>query len=334
MSATPQSVLIDMLHGPRVAQGLYVVAYLGLADLVKDGPRSAADLAAATGTHAPSLYRLLRALAGVGVFVEDGQGRFAQTPLSDCLRSDRPDGQRDLALMSGEEHYRCWGELLYSIQTGRNAFEKIYGKPVFDYLAENPRPARIFDGAMVGVHGAETAAMLEGYDFGPFGTLVDVGGGNGSLLTAVLKRYPRLHGVLFDRPDAVERARPLLAAAGVADRCRTVGGDFFREVPAGGDAYLMRHIIHDWDDEKSLMILSRCRAAMPAHGRLLVVEYVIQPGNEPSIAKGLDLTMMVIPGGQERTEAEYRTLYERSGFRLTRVVPTRHEVCVIEGIPA
>jgi hypothetical protein len=334
MSASPQGEIARMLTGYWVSQALYVAARLGLADLVKGGPRTPADLAAATGTHPPSLYRLLRALASVGVFAEDAEGRFGQTPLSDCLRSDRPDGQRDLALMNGEEHYHCWGELFYSVQTGRTAFEHLYGKPVFAWLAEHPRAARIFDGAMVGVHGAETAAMLDAYDFGGFGTLVDVGGGNGSLLTATLKRHPRLRGILFDRPDAVERARPLLEAAGVADRCQAVGGDFFRAVPPGGDAYLLRHIIHDWDDDQSLTILKNCRAVMPPHGRLLLVESVIPPGNAPSFGKLLDLTMLVIPGGRERTEEEYRALYERAGFRLTRVVPTPHEVSVIEGVPA
>jgi hypothetical protein len=325
---------MKLLHGAWVSQALYVAAHLGLADLVKDGPRSPEDLAAACGAHAPSLKRLLRALASVGAFAEDDQGRYGQTPLSDCLRSDRPGGQRDLALMTGEEHFRCYAELLYSVRTGRTAFEKLYGKPIFAYLAENERAARIFDGAMVGVHGVESAAMLDAYDFSGVGTLVDVGGGNGSLLSATLKRNPRLQGVLYDRPDVVERARPRLAAEGLADRCRAVGGDFFQEVPTGGDAYLLRHIIHDWDDERSLTILRNIRAALPAAGRVLIVESVIPPGNGPFFGKMLDLTMLVIPGGQERTEEEYRGLLARAGLRLSRVVPTRHEVSVVEAVPA
>jgi hypothetical protein len=234
----------------------------------------------------------------------------------------------------GEEHYRCWGELLHCVQTGQTAFKKIYGVPVFQYLASNERAARLFDDAMVGVHGAETAAMLDAYDFGGFGTLVDIGGGNGSLLTATLQRHPKLHSVLFDRPDVIERAREGLTTTGVADRCKAVGGDFFTVVPAGGDAYLLRHIIHDWYDEEALAILRNIRQVMAADAKLLIVEAVIPPGNDPFWSKLLDLNMLVIPGGMERTEEEYRSLLERARFRLTRIVPTQSEMSVIEGVPA
>ncbi len=331
---SPQAELRRMMTGYWTAQCIYVAAHLGLADLLKDGPLPVARLAEATGTHAPSLYRLLRGLAGEGVFAEDAEGRFGLTPLAECLRSDRPDSQRAMALMMGEEHYRCWGELLYSIRTGRTAFEKLYGQPIFTWLAGQPQAAQIFDAAMVGVHGAESAAMLDAYDFAGFGTLVDVGGGNGSLLTTALNRHPRLRGVLFDRPDVIERARPLLEQAGLADRCTAVGGDFFQSVPSGGDAYLMRHIIHDWDDDRSLAILKNVRRVMPAAGKLLLVEGVVPPGNGPSFTKMLDLNMLVIPGGKERTEEEYRELYAAAGFRLSRIVPTRRDVSVIEGVPA
>jgi hypothetical protein len=329
----PPLVMRGMLTGYWTTQCLHVAAKLGIADLLKDGPRSADDLARGTGTHAPSLYRMLRALASVGVFAEDGQGRFALTPLAACLRKDVPGSQWAMAIMMGEEHYRTWSEFLYSIRTGKTAFDHVYGMPVFDFLASHPGSAEVFDAAMTSVHGAETGAMLDAYDFTPCTTLVDVGGGNGSLLCAVLRRYPALRAILYDRPDVVERARPNLKAAGVEDRCTAVGGSFFTSVPPGGDAYLMRHIIHDWDDERCRLILGNCRTVMRPGGKLLVIEMVIAPGNEPSFAKFLDVNMLAIPGGKERNEAEYRELFAAAGFRLTRMVPTAMEVSVIEGEP-
>jgi hypothetical protein len=317
-----------------MSQALHVAAQLGIADLLKDGPQTVAQLAEATGTHARSLYRLLRARASEGVFAEDEQGRFGPTALSECLRSDVPNSQSSMAIMSGEEHYRCWGELLFSVQTGRNAFEKLYGQPIFQYLASHPRQARIFDEGMVGVHGAETKAMLDAYDFHGIDTLVDIGGGNGSLLLATLQRHPSLRGIVFDRPDVIERARSNIKSAGLEGRCTLIGGNFFESVPAGGDAYLMRHIIHDWYDEESRTILRNCRKVMPQTGKLLLIESVIPPGNEPCFAKLLDLTMLVIPGGMERTEAEYGELLASAGFRLARVVPTTGNVDVIECLPA
>jgi hypothetical protein len=331
---SPQAVMARLLTGYWIAQAIHVAAQLGLADLLKDGPKAVAHLAEATGAHARSLYRLLRALASEGVFAEDEQGRFALTPLAECLRSDVPNSQRSMAIMNGEEHYLAWGELLYSVQTGQNAFEKLYGQPVFQYLASHPRQARIFDEGMVGVHGAETKAMLDAYDFRGIGTLVDIGGGNGSLLAATLQRHPSLRGIVFDRPDVIERARANIKAAGLDNRCSMIGGNFFETVPPGGDAYLMRHIIHDWNDEQSRTILRSCRKVMPPSGKLLLVESVIPAGNEPCFAKLLDLTMLVIPGGMERTEAEYRELLASAGFRLQRVVPTSANVDVIESVPA
>jgi hypothetical protein len=333
-AAPPQAVMARMMTGYWVAQAIHVAAQLGVADLLKDGPQTVAHLAQATGTHGRSLHRLLRALASEGVFAEDTQGRFALTPLGECLRSDAPGSQRSLAIMMGEEHYRCWAELLSCIQTGQTAFEKLYGQPIFPYLAAHPRQARIFDEAMVGVHGSETEAMLNAYDFAGIGTLVDVGGGNGSVLVATLQRHPTLRGILFDRPDVIERARSNVQAAGLEGRCSLVGGDFFETMPSAGDAYLMRHIIHDWNDEQCRTILRNCRKAVPPSGKLLLIESVIPPGNDPCFAKFLDLNMLVIPGGMERTEAEYRELLASAGFRLTRVVATASNVDVIESVPA
>jgi hypothetical protein len=328
MEPSPQEQISRMLTGYWITQALYVAAKLGLADLLKGGPKSADDLAAATQTHPRALYRLLRALASLGVFSESDGHSFSLTPLAECLRSF-PGSQRALAIMVGEEHYHTFAELLYSVQTGKTAFDKVYGQPVFDYLSKHPEQAKVFDEAMVGVHGRETAAMLDAYDFSGIGLLADVGGGNGSVLTAVLKNNPHMKGILFDLAGVAERAKANVNSAGLVERCQVVSGSFFESVPSGADAYLMRHIIHDWDDEKSTRILKNVHKAMGKDGRLLVVEAVID--SQASFGKLLDLAMLVIPGGAERTEEEYKKLYEAAGFRLTRIVPTKAEVCVIEG---
>lgn len=329
---SPHEQMLRLISGYWISQAVYVAAKLGLADLVKDGPRSADDLASATRTHGPSLYRLLRALAGVGVFTEDAEHRFGLTPLAECLRGDLPGSQRGLAVMNGEEHYRAYAELLYSVQTGQPGFDRMYGIPIFEFLSKHPEQARTFDEAMVGVHGRETAAMVEAFDLSGVQVLADVGGGNGSLLTAVLQRYPTMQGILYDLPGVIDRARQNIEAAGLANRCRCMAGDFFASVVGGADAYLMRHIIHDWDDERATLILKNVHAVLPPKGRVLVVENVIEPGNSPAFGKLLDLTMLVLPGGKERTAEEYRTLYAAAGFQLTRIVPTRADVSVIEGV--
>jgi len=324
-----QPNLLPLISGYWKSMAIYAAAHLGLADLVKDGPRSSEDLAAATGMHATSLYRLLRALASDGIFAEQADGRFALTSLAACLLTDAPNSQRSMAITNGEEHYRTYGEILYSIQTGKPAWDKVFGKPVFDYLADHPRAAKLFDETMTGVHGPETAVMLDAYDFSGIETLVDVGGGNGSMLLAVLQKYPALQGILYDRDHVVQRA----AANMKESRCRAIAGDFFERVPPGGDAYIMRHIIHDWYDPQALTILRNCRQVMPAQGRLLLVEKVVPPANEPSWIKYLDLTMMLIPGGMERTEEQYRTLLSQAGFRLKRVVATPAPIDVLEAEP-
>jgi hypothetical protein len=321
-----------MITAYWTSQAIYAAARLAIPDLLKDGPRTVTELARAAPAHPESLYRLLRALASIGVFAETAPQTFQLTPLADVLRSDVPGTQRPLALMLGDEQYQAWGHLVDSVRTGETAFDKIYGKPVFDYLAEHPEQAAVFDAAMTAIHGSETAAILDAYDFSGIGLLADIGGGNGSKITAILQKHTALRGLLFDLPHVVERARPHIADAGLSDRCQLVDGNFFESVPSGADAYLMRHIIHDWNDGQSLTILRNCHAAMRSGGRLLVIESVIPPGNDPCGAKFLDLTMLVIPGGKERTADEYRTLYESSGFRLTRIVPTSAEVSVIEGV--
>lgn len=329
---TEASQLDQMITGYWISQAIYAAAKFGIADLLKDGPRTAEELASATSTNPDALYRLLRALASVGIFAEGPPRHFSVTSLAEPLQSDVPGSKRALALMSGDEQFRAWSEIAYSVQTGKTAFDKVFGKPIFDYLSEHVEKARIFDAAMVGIHGRESAAILDGYDFSGIGVLADIGGGNGSQITAVLQRHTAMKGILFDLPHVIQRAKERIETAGIANRCQLIGGSFFDSVPAGADAYLLRHIIHDWDDEKSLTILRSCHQAMSPKGKLLVIESVIPPGNEPFGGKFLDLVMLLIPGGKERTEDEYRTLFGKGGFELTRVVPTDTEVSIIEAV--
>lgn len=326
----PLQQIMRMVSGYWTSQVLYVAAKLGLADLLKDGPKTAEELASSTQTHPRSLYRVLSSSVSLGLFAEDEQKRFSLTPLSDWLRSDVPGSQRATAVLVGDLLYRTWGELLYSVQTGRAAFEKVHGIPFFDYLSKNPEQASVFDEA-VGVHGWATTAILEAYDFSSIGVPADIGGGNGSAITAILTKYPDMRGILFDLPGVAERAKVHIQAAGLADRCQVIGGSFMEAVPTGADAYMMRHVIHDWDDEKSAKILKNIHRSMNKDEILLLGEYIIPPGNTPFMAKGSDLVMLVVSGGQERTEEEFRALFERAGFCLTRIVPTKVGICVIEG---
>jgi hypothetical protein len=332
MADTPASQQLDqMIGGYWISQAIYAAAKFGIADLLKSGPKTVAALADATATNPDALYRLLRALASVGIFAEGDGRQFALTPLAELLQADCPGSKRALALMSGDEQFRSWGEIEYSIRTGKVAFDKVFGKPVFDYLADHPDKARIFDAAMVGIHGRESNAVSHAYDLSAIGVVADIGGGNGSQLTEILKQHPRLKGILFDQPHVIERARPSISAAGLSDRCQLVAGSFFETVPPGADAYILRHIIHDWDEEKCLTILRNCHRAMTLAGKLLVIESVIPPGNEPFGGKFLDLVMLMIPGGKERTEAEYRSLFQKAGFDLSQIVPTATEISVLVG---
>ncbi|MBI1348275.1 methyltransferase [bacterium] len=331
--ATERLRLSQMISGYWVSQMLHVATRLQLADHLRSEPKTVAELAQLTETHARSLGRLLRGLASVGIFAETSPGTFTLTPQAEYLRDDHPATVRPMALMMGGVQYQAWGELLHSVQTGETGFQHRYGQPLFDYLGEHPEQAAEFDRAMVSIHGGETAAIIDAYDLSAFQSLMDVGGGNGSQLIEILHRHPRLRGQVFDLPHVAERAQQALIAAGLGERGSAVGGSFFDSVPSGAEAYLLRHVIHDWSDEQSQHILSLVRKAIPANGRLLVIETVIPPGNDPSFAKLLDLTMLVIPGGIERTESEYRELFEASGFRLNRIVPTAAGVDVIEGVP-
>ncbi len=313
-----------------MTQAIYVASELGIADLLTDGPRTAEELAEQTSTHCGSLYRVLRALASVGIFMEDTDGRFSLTPLAECLRSDITYSLRSFGIMLGAELYQSWGNLLYSVRTGEQGFQKRFGVPFFQYMTEHPERHSIYDAAMM-VHGiSETEPMLDAYDFSAFRTVVDIGGGNGHMLAAILNRYPTIEGILFDLPAVVDRSRTIISCWGLSERCQIVGGDFFTSVPVA-DAYVMRHVIHDWNDDEAASILRNCRDAMNPEGRILVVETVIPPLNEPCFGKWLDL-MMLIVGGRERTEEQYRQLFSHAGLKLNRIVSTAHEISVIEGI--
>jgi hypothetical protein len=334
---TPQNesqALLDMIMGFRLTQLIYVAAKLHIAELLGDGPRSAEDLAQATGTHAPSLYRVLRALASHGVFAEDQQGRFGMTPLAEALREGVAGSQRAAALVFGEEaRWRSWGQLLYSVTTGEPAFPHMYGKSMWEHQAGNPELSANFNDFMVANTVAQTASVVAAYDFSGINTIVDVGGGHGALLAAILQANPHLRGILCDAPHVVADARPVLEAAGVLERCGVSSCDFFSSVPAGGDAYILKSIIHDWDDEHALSILRTVREAIPVGGRLLLVENIIPPGNSPHPGKLTDIQMLLVLGGRERTEVEFGKLFDETGFRLTGVIPTRSSLSIVEAVP-
>jgi hypothetical protein len=329
----PQFAMLQMITGFWVSRAIYLAAKLGLADLVKERPKTADELARLTGTHAPSLYRVLRALAGVGVFADDVHGRFAQTPLSETLRSDAPGSLRAMAIVElGQEHFPAWGNLMHSVKTGEIAFDNLFKQNVWEYYARNPEDGSNFNKAMKGLTEMVNQAVLSAYDFSGVNKVVDVAGGTGGLISAILKTHPQMRGVLFDLPSVIAEAGPQLDDAGVRDRCETASGDFFESVPAGGDAYVMKWIIHDWDDAKSTVILENIRKVMNENGKLLLIETVVLEGNQPDLSKFLDLNMMVMTGGCERTKAEFDSLLAASGFKLRRVIRTASPICVLEAV--
>jgi hypothetical protein len=322
----------NLLMGFVVSRALQVAAELGLADALADGPKDRDALARDVGAHADAMNRLIRALASLGIFKQLPDGRVANTERSECLRSDAPGSLRELGRMYGASPmWQAWTGLEHSVRCGEPAFAYIHGSPVFEYLAEHPESARRFDDAMAASSRLMNEALVEAYEWGQFGTLVDVAGGVGSTLAAILRANPGVRGVLFDLPHVIERGRDHLTQQGVAARCRTQTGSFFDAVPSGADAYFMKHIIHDWNDEDCLRILHNCRSAMPDHAKLLVCEKMILPDDRPSVAKTMDLVMLVMTdGGRERTEQEFRKLFARAGLHLARVVLTKVDNCILE----
>lgn len=324
--------LNDMIRSYWTTQALFVAAELDIATHVADHPRSPEELAGRTGARPDAIYRVLRALASVGVFHEDAEGRFGPTPLAGVLGSE---GGRAYARLHGQELYRAWGHIRDTVNGGQPAFIQEHGAPLFEYLKNNPPRGRVFDEAMTGHHGDETAPMLDAYDFSGFREVVDVGGGNGSLLVGALSRHPGLRGVLFDLPAVIDRAREDIETAGMKERIRLEGGSFLEpgSIPSGADAYVLRHVVHDWDDAHTVSILRHTLEAAGSNARVLVVEMVIPAGNDPYFGKWLDLMMMCY-GGKERTEREYGELFRQAGLRLTRVVGAGAGISVVEGIAA
>lgn len=329
------AVLLKLTSGGMlVAQAIYVAAELGLADLMRQGPRSVEHLARATETDAPSLYRLLRALASVGIFAETHPGVFRLTRLANALRSDAPGSMRPWARYAGAEwQHEHWGAIMACVRNGRSAYENVHGQSFFAWLAAHPEAERRFDEAMTSLSAITEPAIAAGYDFSDIGTLMDVAGGRGSLLAAIMRANPHLRGILFDLPQVVEDARrdsPLNDPA-LAIRREFSGGSFFDAIPAGADAYLLKSILHDWDDGDAARILRSLRRAMPSDGMLLVVEVVLAPGNASSVGKLLDLAMLTQTGGKERTEAEYRRLFAAADLDLVRMIPTASPFSILEG---
>jgi SAM-dependent methyltransferase len=335
--------LFQMIAGFRETQAIYVAAKLGIADLIAQTPKTAAELAQAindelvqaskTKAHAPSLRRLLLMLSSLGIFAEDTDGKFRSTPLGDLLRRDHPQSQQSLAILFGSAFFwKPWGELYETIVSGQPAFDRMYAMPFFDYLSTHPEDAAIFNGAMTSITAQVIPAVLAAYDFSRFERIVDVGGGHGAVLQAILSANPGLHGVLADLPAVVAGATALKSEP-IARRCSTVGTNFFESVPDGADCYLMKRIIHDWNDEDAVKILRNCRRAIRPGGTLLLIEWVLKGLNQPDPGRASDLLMLAMLGGQERTEADFATLLGKAGFSLTQVIATSGPASIVESHP-
>lgn len=325
--------MLNLIVGFWVSRLVQVAAQINLADLLKDGPRTADQLAKNAGVRAPELHRVLRALASVGVFAETKDKRFKLTPLAKTLVTGLPGSMRDTALMlNADWQWDAWRHLLYGIETGEAPFARAHGMSVFEYLNSHPEGLAAFHKSTTGLTNPAIAAA---YNFSKFRTLIDVGGGHGSLLAAILKAHPKLKGVLFDQPSVIAGAKRdgPVTTKGIAKRCTFESGNFFSSVPKGADAYTLKYILHDWSDERAVQIFENCRAAMTGKSRLLVVDSVILPGNAPGYVKLLDIEMLII-GGRERTKADFAAIFRTAGLKLTRVLPTKSPLSIVEGIRA
>jgi SAM-dependent methyltransferase len=337
----PALALRQLIFGHRVTQLIATAGQLGLADQLNDTPQRAADLAPLVQADVRALQRLLRALASVGVVAEVDQGCFTLTPVGACLRTDASSSIRSWVLAESAAYFQqAWGSLLHAVQTGTPAFDHALGMTFYQYLAQHPDAGRSFGQAMAEVTAVMADAVVAAYDFAAVQQVVDVGGGYGTLLATILQAYPSVRGVLFDIPAVIEGAGATVAAAGVADRCELIAGDFFERVPAGGEAYLLSRVLMDYDDDRSVQILRNCRRAMAAQGRVLIIQLLLpRPEREAThdlLFEGAmsDLNMLILGRGAERSEAEYRTLLEVAGFRVTQVIPTRSLMSIVEGRPA
>jgi hypothetical protein len=330
--AAAAQLLFQIATGHFSASALQVVAKLRVADHLAEGPRATTALATQLSVNEDALYRVLRALASVGLFEEVAPREFALTLAGQMLRSTVPGSMHHMALwMTSPFHFRVYSEMLHAVQTGQPAVQKVTGMPVFEYLATDPELSEIFNNAMTAFSESVIPAALEAYDFSGIDVLVDVAGGHGAVLTAILRQYPTMRGILFDLEHVVAGATSRLEALGLTERCRTERGDFFRAVPPGADAYIMKHIIHDWDDDRALTILRNIRTAMGAkRGRVILLESVLEPGNAPHLGKLIDLEMLMVAGGRERTADEFNALFDAAGFTMTAVIPTRSPLSIVE----
>jgi hypothetical protein len=330
--AAATQVLFQLATGYMASAAMQVVLKLEIPDRLAAGPRPVSELAEETGVNEDRLYRVMRTLASLGVFDEQAPRRFALTAAGSMVRK-RPGSLYDIGLfLTSPTHFRIYAEMMHAVRTGTPAADKVLGKPVFEWLPEHPEFSELFNNAMTAMSANVAPAALEVYDFSGIDTLVDVAGGHGQILSSILAAYPRMKGVLFDLEHVIAGAARVVEAAGVLDRCRLVSGDMFQAVPRGGDAYIMKHIIHDWDDERATMILRNIHAALDGqpNGRVILLDSVLQPGNEPDFGKLIDLEMMMMPGGRERTAEEFRALFSGAGFELTRIERTTSPLCVIE----
>lgn len=325
---------MQVATGYMASSCLYAALTLNIADHLAPGPKTAAELAKASGANEDALYRVLRLLASLGIFAEVSPRQFALTPAADLLRKDVPGSLRGMAVFLPDPlHYKIYGEVMHSMTTGMPAADKALGMPVFEYLEKHPDYSRVFNDAMTALSAPVAGAAVEAYDFSDIGTLVDVAGGHGEVLMTILKANPKVRGVLTDVGHVVLGAKPRIAAAGLSDRMQAVACDFFKAVPAGGDAYIMKHIIHDWDDERASVILKNIAAGMGSKkGKVILLESVIAEGAQPDLGKFIDIEMLLFPGGRERTASEFKALFARSGFTLTKVVPTKSPLSVVEAV--
>jgi hypothetical protein len=331
---TPQAVLMQMAYGFCSTFLLRAAAQLNLADHLAVGPKSAEQLASITNSNAPALARLLRTLAGLGIFAEDESHRFSITPLAEPLRSGVPGSVRTSILsISGDLFIIPWSKLLLSVQSGQPSFDKHFGAPFFDYIAGVPEEAAWFHDMLIGFNYPDAPAVAAAYDFTPFTKIADIGGATGHMLTTVLASHPGPCGIVFDLAENQAGAEELIKSRNMSDRVAFTAGSFFESVPPGCELYMMSHVLHDWSEAQCLSILGNCRKAMPATGRLLIVEMVLPEGNSFHPGKMLDISMLTLTPGQERSEAEYRALLAKAGFKLNRVIPTTAAVSIVEALP-
>ena len=329
--AAASQLVFQLATGYIASTALYLAVKLRIADRLAEGPRDVEDLALGAGVKEDGLYRVLRSLSSLGVFEETAPRTFANNLVSGTMRTGVPGSTHPMALwMADPFHLRVYADAMHSLVTGQPAAEKTTGMPVFEYFRRDTELSDVFNDAMTAFSAFVVPAALEVYDFSGIGLLVDIAGGHGQVLTSILQKYPQMRGVLFDLDHVIAGAIPRLQQAGVADRCTTATGDFFKAVPEGGDAYIMKHIIHDWDDDRALTILANIKRAMKPGGRVILLESVLMPPNQPDFGKLIDIEMMLMPGGRERTADEFRALFQRAGFTATRILPTKSPLQVIE----